>query len=332
MDKSSALTQKPRPSPARPVPSGPFALERRSFIQHLQVERGLSKHTLEAYTRDLTYFSAHARESAVHSAADLNPDVLASFPAYLGREHNLQVISTARALAAVRLFARFLVQEGVLKKDPGAHLDSPKLWRRIPQVLSQEQTEQVVRRPSQPQPEQIENETLDQERKRLRDRAMLELLYASGLRVSELCDLPTNALDEARGLIRVTGKGEKTRLVPVGEAAQAAIRVYLTRVRRYWQKTHSPDRLFLSRTGRALTRQMVWSLVKTCAKAAGAHGDTSPHTLRHSFATHLLEGGANLRAVQEMLGHANIATTEVYTHVDAKRLKQVHTNFHPRGK
>ena len=319
------------------MPPIPFSMERRSFLQHLQVERGLSKHTLQAYARDLVYFSEHALTLEIRSAAQLDADAIASFPSFLGREHKLQVISVARALAAVRMFVRFLVQEGVLKKDPSSQIDTPKLWRRIPQVLSQEQTADLVRRPNQPNlvagsEDASPEPTVEQQRKQLRDRAMLELLYASGLRVSELCDLPLTAVDEARGLIRVTGKGEKTRLVPVGEAAQSAIRIYLTRVRRFWAKSSSPDRLFVSRTGKALTRQLVWSIVKTCAKQAGAHAETSPHTLRHSFATHLLEGGANLRAVQEMLGHANIATTEIYTHVDAKRLKQVHTNFHPRSK
>lgn len=301
----------------------PLAAERGMFLEHLTVERGLSPNTIEAYGRDLGYFAEHCARHKIATPGGLNEDLVTAFPGELATRHNLLASSTARALAAVRMFLRFLVQEGALAADPGATLERPKQWRRLPEVLSQAHAGALVAAPD-----------ADLRRRRkipIRDRAILELLYASGLRVSELCNLPLDAMDLDVGVVRVTGKGDKTRLVPVGRGAREALRRYLVHVRPKHAGTQAGGKLFLSKGGRPLDRQAVWRLVKRYAKRSGVAADTSPHTLRHSFATHLLEGGANLRAVQELLGHADIATTELYTHVDARRLLSVHKQFHPRG-
>lgn len=301
----------------------PFEDERQAFLEHLAVERGLSDHTVSAYGRDLAYFAEHCRTLGVGSSERIKDDTVASFVASLG-ERGLQTVSAARALAAVRTFLRFLVQEGVLRADPSSAVETPKLWRRLPEVLSPQQADDLVESPA-------KGDGRNKRRLSIRDHAILELLYASGLRVSELCDLPIDAIDLNLAVVRVTGKGRKTRLVPVGSAARDAIRKYLVHVRPKHSGTNDEDRLFLSKGGRPLDRQAVWALVKRHANRLGHPTKTSPHTLRHSFATHLLEGGANLRAVQELLGHADISTTETYTHVDAKRLLGIHKRFHPRG-
>jgi len=306
-----------------PAPPLPFAAERATFLEHLAVERGLSRHTLSSYGRDLAYFAEHCRGQGLTAAARINEDCVISFAQTLGAARGLQPVSVARTLAAVRTFLRFLVGEGVLAADPSALVGSPKLWRRLPNVLSQEQADSLVEAPA---AEEVRDRRLS-----WRDHAILELLYSSGLRVSELCDLPLQALDLNLGLVRVTGKGRKTRVVPVGRAALEALRRYLMHWRPRYLNTEDGGRLFLSKSGRPLGREAIWALVKRYGRRAGLAQKVSPHTLRHSFATHLLEGGANLRVVQELLGHADIATTELYTHVDAKRLLTVHQQFHPRG-
>lgn len=320
----------------------PLSSERASFLEHLAIERGLSAHTLSAYQRDLRAFATYCASEGIASPAEVDADRVSGFLGRLSSKHGLQAVSVARALAAVRVFFRFLVQEGVLPADPSHVVDRPKLWRRLPKVLSQPQTAALVAAPSNTVPVELRalpesggaaSPVARQRWKRLpiRDRAILELLYASGLRVSELCDLPLEALDLNQGVVRVTGKGNKTRLVPVGREACAAIRRYVVHVRPRHTGTKDGGRLFLSKGSQPLTRQAVWALVKRHARKAGLTGKVSPHALRHSFATHLLEGGANLRAVQELLGHADIATTEIYTHVDAQRLLAVHQQFHPRA-
>jgi len=301
----------------------PFLSERTMFLEHLRIERGLSKHTVEAYGRDLEYFAAHCGERNIDSPNEIDEDCVIDFAQTLGAKRNLQPVSVARALAAVRTFLKFLAAEGALASDPSALVSRPKLWRRLPDVLSQDDAGTLCSAP--------EKQAKTSARLSWRDRAILELLYASGLRVSELCDLKLEDLDFEMSIVRVTGKGSKTRVVPVGRDALETLRRYVTLLRPKHAGPKDEGRLFLSRTGRPLDRIAVWALVKRHGKLAGIVGDYSPHTLRHSFATHLLEGGANLRAVQEMLGHANISTTELYTHVDAKRLLNVHQQFHPRG-
>ncbi|MCW8130470.1 MAG: site-specific tyrosine recombinase XerD [Planctomycetota bacterium] len=320
-----------------------MAGERASFLEHLTVERGLSPHTVHSYRRDLAYFAEFCRDEGLAAPRAIRDETIASFLGSLSGRRGLQAVSVARALAAVRVFLRFLVQEGVLPADPSASVDRPKLWRRLPKVLSQEQTASLVAAPTAaayvpmdlrepPAPgEAPAAAKASWKRLPIRDRAILELLYASGLRVSELCGLTLDALDLETGVVRATGKGSKTRIVPVGQDAVHAIRRYLVHVRPKYTGSKDGNHLFLSKGRRPMTRQAVWALVKRHARKAGLNQKVSPHALRHSFATHLLEGGANLRAVQELLGHADISTTEIYTHVDAQRLLKVHQQFHPRA-
>lgn len=323
----------------------PLAGERATFLEHLAVERGLSAHTVSSYRRDLAYFAEFCRDEGLAVPTNIRDETIASFLGNLSNRRGLQAVSVARALAAVRVFLRFLVQEGVLPADPSASVDRPKLWRRLPKVLSQDQTSSLVAAPTASVPMELRDlpesasDTSESpastkkswKRLPIRDRAILELLYASGLRVSELCDLTLDALDMEMGVVRATGKGNKTRIVPVGQDAIRAIRRYIVHVRPRYTGTNDGNALFLSKGSRPMTRQAVWALVKRHARKAGLHVKVSPHALRHSFATHLLEGGANLRAVQELLGHADISTTEIYTHVDAQRLLKVHQQFHPRA-
>jgi len=320
----------------------PMASERASFLEHLTVERGLAANTLEAYGRDLGYFAECCATADVEEPGQIEEGTVASFAGFLSSRYGHQAPSIARALAAVRMFLRFLVQEGVLQRDPGSTVDRPKLWKRLPKALTRAQTECLLAAPeAQPRRDQDEQAAdsspsrqlvaFRRNRLSIRDRAILELLYASGLRVSELCDLPLEALNLDLGIVRVTGKGNKTRLVPVGRAACLAIRRYVVHVRPRNSGMRDLGRLFLSKGGRPLLRQAVWALAKRHARKAGLSEKVSPHALRHSFATHLLEGGANLRAVQELLGHADISTTEIYTHVDAQRLLKIHKQYHPRG-
>ncbi len=312
------------PEPASKESNGvlPFEEERILFQEHLSVERGLSPNTMKAYGRDLAYFSEHCRAQGVEKVEQIEQSVVSSFMGNL-RQRDLNAASIARALAALRTFLRFLVQEGNLEFDPSKTVDGPKRWRKLPNVLSRKEAHKLMEAPL--------KKAARESRFSSRDHAILELFYASGLRVSELCDLEVDAVDLKTFVVRVTGKGRKTRVVPVGEAARNAIRSYMVHERRRQAGLKDQDRLFLSKGGRPMDRQNVWALVKRHAKQAGQFGKVSPHTLRHSFATHLLEGGANLRAVQEMLGHADITTTELYTHVDATRLAGIHKQYHPRG-
>ena len=322
----------------------PFTNEITSFLEHLTVERGFSSHTIDAYRHDLKLFGIHCTQHGIENLLQINLDIVSTFAHYLSTKHSYRSSSAARSLAAVRSFLRFLVNEGNLKSDPSSCVERPKQWHRLPHVLSQKDAHLLTQAPQ--RDSILENNgdlsigtsKLPGKAKRtrwrnlsIRDSAILELLYATGMRVSELCNLPLDGLNMDLGMVRATGKGNKTRLVPVGRAAIDAVRKYLVRVRPNLSGTRDGNRLFLSKGHRPMAREDVWALVKKHGRRAGLTGKCSPHTLRHSFATHLLEGGANLRAVQEMLGHADITTTELYTHVDAKRLLTIHQKFHPRG-
>jgi integrase/recombinase XerD len=298
-----------------------------TFVEHLTIERGFSPHTVEAYQRDLEFFVGHCVQRGIQSALEVDTDCVASFAAYLCTQQDYASSSAARSLAAVRSFLKFLTAEQILKNDPGANVETPKQWKRLPHVLSQDEAQALTEAPHADGRFQKQAAF----RQSVRDTAILELLYATGMRVSELCDLQVSELNIELGVARATGKGQKTRLIPVGRVALKAVQKYLTLVRPTMDHGVGEGRLFVSRTGKPMAREDVWALVKKHGRAAGLNGKYSPHTLRHSFATHLLEGGANLRAVQEMLGHADIATTQVYTHVDAKRLLSIHKSFHPRG-
>ncbi len=292
----------------------------RAFRHYLQSERGVAHNTVLAYGRDLDRF---ANWVVAGGLADyLKPGVreLALYLSFL-REEKLAPPSVARHLVALKMFYRFLRLEERVQQSAVELLSSPALWERIPQVLSPEQVEKLL---AAPQP---------QERFYLRDRAILETLYATGSRASEVVGLTLADLHVESAFCKCHGKGGKQRVVPLGRPALAALALYLERQRpRLVRSNPEAPWVFVSRGGKALSREMLWVLVKKYVKRAGVHPKVSPHTLRHSFATHLLAGGADLRTVQELLGHASIQTTQHYTHVDRDRLKAIHQQFHPRGK
>jgi integrase/recombinase XerD len=291
-----------------------------AFRSYLQAERGLAGNTLLAYGRDLTRFAGWVAGGGLPSYLAPTLRDLAHYLEFL-RAEGLAPPSVARHLVALKMFYRFLRLEERTAQSTIELLDSPSLWERIPQVLSPESVTKLL---AAPQPE---------ERFFLRDRALLETLYATGSRASEVVGLRVADLYLEGGYCKCTGKGSKQRIVPLGRPAANALRAYLDDLRPRLT-ANAPDApwVFVSRGGKALTREMLWVLVKKYVRRAGLNAKVSPHTLRHSFATHLLAGGADLRTVQELLGHANIRTTQQYTHVDRDRLRAIHRQFHPRGK
>ncbi len=287
------------------------------FLSYLAVERGLADNTLLAYRRDLVKYMAFLTERGVVSSRDVRREHITDF-IYGQKEQGLQISSICRELVAIKTFHRFLVRENLATEDPSALIETPRRWQRIPDVLGQQEVENIIKACS---------GRKDQD---LRDRAMIELLYAAGLRVSELVGLTMEDISLEVGYVRCIGKGSKERVVPIGRQARVALESYFDGARGRLNKENSPH-VFVSRLGRALSRQSVWKVIKRYAAKAKVHKEIKPHTLRHSFATHLLERGADLRSVQEMLGHADISTTQIYTHVDRERLHRVHREFHPRG-
>jgi len=288
------------------------------FLSYLLVEKGLTKNTLEAYSRDVGGY-LHYLEGAGCSVPDqVRPTHVASYLAFL-RDSGLAPRSRARALSAVRMFHRFLLVESYAAENPTAVIESPRLPGTLPEVLSHGEVDALLRAPE-------GNDSID-----TRDRAMLELLYATGLRVSELVSLRTTDLNLAAGYLITSGKGEKERLVPVGDSAGKMLAEYLGTARVTLDRRGDSRYLFLSRLGGRMSRQSFWNIIKKRALQAGIRKGVSPHTLRHSFATHLLENGADLRSVQLMLGHADLSTTQIYTHVSQERLKKLHQSLHPRG-
>ena len=288
------------------------------FIHYLAVERGLANNTLLAYKRDLAKYVCFLERDGIRAPEKVARQKIADY-IYQQKKEGLQVTSICRSLAAIKMFHRFLVRERFSPEDPTALVDTPKIWQRVPDVLSQSEVLAMIKVSGEKQWQQI------------RDHAIIELLYASGMRVSELVDLRVENINFEVGYIRCIGKGSKERLVPIGRQARAAVRQYLDDVRPGLLRGENPPNVFLSRLGTRLSRQSVWKLIKHYALKAGVRKTIKPHTLRHSFATHMLERGADLRSVQEMLGHADISTTQVYTHVDRERLRNVHKQFHPRG-
>ncbi|NOY45647.1 MAG: site-specific tyrosine recombinase XerD [Deltaproteobacteria bacterium] len=290
-----------------------------AFLDHLAVERGLSPRTVEAYARDLGRFQTFLEARGQDLTGAAGTDVVAFLRAE--KRRGVSGRTLARRVSALRGFFRFLSREGAVLRDPTARLASPKAWRTLPHALSPQDAAALVEGPRGEDP------------LALRDRAILELLYGSGLRVSELCDLTLGFVDLSMGYVRVVGKGSKERVVPLGERAAEALGAYLDRARpRLLRGRKRCDAVFVSRLGRRMSRQSVWNLVKKRCLEAGVPPSTSPHTLRHSFATHLLEGGADLRSVQMMLGHADLATTQVYTHVTRRRLAELVRRHHPRSR
>ncbi len=291
----------------------------RSFLGFLAYERGLSPRTRAAYANDLAAFAAFLRPGG--GEPDWRAVRGADLVRFLGkcRADGLAETTRARRLVALKGFFGYLRGEGRVDADPAASVAQPRRSRILPHALPQEATDRFFAAAA------------GDARESLRDRAILELLYGCGLRASELAEMPLDAVRFEDALVRVTGKGSKTRLVPLGSKAEAALRAYLNEARPAFGPAPGEPRLFLGRGGKGLSRQSVWKIVKARAVEAGLPPDVSPHWLRHTFATHLLAHGAPVRAIQEMLGHADIGTTQIYTHVDADRLAAVVKRFHPRG-
>ncbi len=286
------------------------------YIQHLRVERGLSQHTVDGYARDLARFGDRLEDENI-ALAKIDEGTVAGYLVSLSQK-GLSARTQARALSAMRGFFRFLVQEGWHSRDPTELLEGPRLLRRLPDVLNRDEVLRLLQTPSGDKPN------------RVRDRAMLHTMYAAGLRVTELVDLDLGDVNLAEGFVSALGKGNKRRIVPIGEHARVAMAQYLSEVRPKWARPASRA-CFVTARGKAMTRQGFWRIVKKYARAAGISKDISPHKLRHSFATHLLAGGADLRSVQTMLGHADISTTQIYTHVTGDHLRKMHERYHPRG-
>lgn len=298
----------------RSLPLGRTAIE---FLDYLVVEAGLSENTILAYGRDLKGFLQFCQQHKVDRVTDLKPTIVQRYVHEQARGSKGEN-TVKRALVAIRMFLRFAKLTGLIEDDGSDVLETPKTWYRLPAVCNKQQVARLLASPSPNEPYY------------LRDKAMLELLYATGVRASELAGLKTSDLNFDVGYLRCLGKGSKERVIPVGKAAISATQDYLMNLRPKLTKPASGTHLLLSRTGRPLTRIEIWRLVKKYAVRAGMPKSLTVHTLRHCFATHLLGGGADLRSVQEMLGHVDVGTTQIYTHVDYERLRRVHKEFHPR--
>jgi integrase/recombinase XerD len=280
------------------------------FVVHLRSEGGLSPHTVEAYGRDIRTFAEWVKKE---QWGEIEPSTLLAFVAYL-KEKKYAISTVCRTLVSVKVFFRFLKKEGILKVDLSPYFEMPKMWQLLPEVLTVEEVEALLAAPK-------EDTWIG-----ARDRAILELLYATGMRVSEACQLRLSDLDDT--FVKVCGKGRKERVIPVGAKAIAAVDAYLTQFRNGVEEENGF--LFTSKSGKPISRIVVWQQIQRYAKEAGIAKRVSPHTLRHSFATHLLEHGADLRLIQDMLGHEDIGTTDRYTHVVGDRLKNAFKKFHPR--
>ena len=288
------------------------------FISYLAVERGLSDNTLVAYRRDLRKYFDFLETQNLSAVNQIKRDHVSAYMFYL-KNAGLETTSICRNLAAIKMLHRFLVREGLGREDPTSLVETPKLWKRVPDVLTEAEIGAMIKA------------TEGKGWQPIRDRAILELFYASGMRVSELASLRIDNVNFDVGYVRCLGKGKKERIVPVGRQARQAVLDYCDQVRGRLLKSHFSSDLFLSRLGKKMSRQTLWKIIKFYARKAHVNKTIKPHTLRHSFATHLLQHGADLRSVQEMLGHADISTTQIYTHVDKERLKTIHKQFHPRG-
>jgi integrase/recombinase XerD len=305
------------------VPIQPFEHLVLDFLAYLEFERGLSRNTLEAYRSDLLQLGTHLKRTGTDAQSAVHTD-LADFVADLATgDDDRPPVSAAtlqRKVACLRSFYRHLRRQDLIADDPTVHLRAPKQSRRLPQVLTRDEVAKLLETPRGTEPAA------------LRDRALLELMYACGLRASEAIGLEIGDVDLETGILRARGKGSKERLVPIGSAASRALVAYLSRGRPRLVGDRLEARLFVNHRGGGLTRQGLYKVVQRHARAAGLDGKMSPHTLRHTFATHLLAGGCDLRSLQEMLGHADIATTQVYTHLSAERLKDVYHEAHPRAR
>ena len=291
----------------------------RSYIHFLELEKNASKNTIASYTIDVVRYLEYLEARSITNSESIREKHISEFLSML-YDLGLAPRSIARNLSSIKMFHKFLVGEGTTNNDPTQNIDSPKLGKTLPDVLSQDEIEAIL------------NQANTAERLGVRDRAILETMYATGMRVSEVVGLKQSHIFRSDGIVRVFGKGSKERLVPIGRSALEWIGRYSTQVRPQLSKKGSgKDYVFLNARGKPLSRMTIWNIVKTYTLKSGIKKEVHPHTIRHSFATHLLEGGADLRAVQEMLGHVDISTTQIYTHIDREYLKEVHRTFHPRG-
>lgn len=290
------------------------------FCGYLLMERGLSRNSISAYRCDLADFIAYLKKCGKADFSEVTRDDIIDF---LGehKENGMEPASLARRLVAIKVFFRYLAQEKFVPENITSVMDSPKLWRILPEFMSSREVEALMNVYAVNAKDFLA----------IRNRAILEVLYACGLRVSEVASLNVSSVNAENGVIRVLGKGSKERIVPVGHLAVQALRRYLTKSRPNLLRSPDEPTLFLSQRGRKLNRERIWAIIKEAALQAGIMKNIHPHTLRHSFASHLLENGADLRVIQEMLGHADIATTQIYTHVDQRQLLAVHKKFHPRS-
>ncbi|MRG86476.1 site-specific tyrosine recombinase XerD [Salinibacillus xinjiangensis] len=292
--------------------------EIKDFLHYLTIERGLSENTLKSYERDLRQYQQFLKDKShitdVHAIQRLHVMQFLNHLHSLGRSAS----TVARFLSTIRAFHQFLIREAGVEQDPSLHIETPKKERKLPKILSSEEVESLL-------------ELQGKDPLVIRNRAMLEVLYATGLRVTELLSLTMNDLHLTMGFVRCFGKGSKERIIPLGTHAQKSVQDYIDTARGALLKGKKEDALFLNNRGKPMSRQGFWKILKGIARDRGIRKEITPHTLRHSFATHLLENGADLRAVQEMLGHADISTTQIYTHVTKSRLKDIYKTFHPRA-
>jgi integrase/recombinase XerD len=289
-----------------------------SFLSYLAVEKGLSENTLESYGRDLRKFIRSMDEAGVRSAGDINYSHILDYLS-LSKERGFNATSIVRSIVSIRQFFKYLLMEKIIDADPASGIGTPKMRKGLPVVITLDEVEALISAPDESTPEG------------LRDAAMLEALYATGIRVSELVGLKLNDVNFELGFVVVYGKGSKERIVPMGDKARQKLLEYLGTSRPAMLKGREAKALFVTRLGRGMTRQGFWKIIKHYSLKAGIARKISPHTLRHSFATHLLERGADLRTIQIMLGHSDISTTQIYTHVESERLKVIHKKYHPRS-
>jgi integrase/recombinase XerD len=291
----------------------------RTYVHFLTLEKNAAPNTIASYSSDLTRYLDYLQGIGVREIGAVRDREVTDYVATLGKT-GLSPRSVSRNLSAIKMFHKFLVGEQLSTHDPARMIEAPKLSRTLPDVLNPDEVDQVLNQPDTAKDLGV------------RDRAILETMYATGMRVSELIGLKRSSVDDREGFVRVFGKGSKERIVPIGRSALKWVERYLSKVRGKLSRSgKGQEALFLNARGRPMSRMSIWNIVRSNSVQSGLKKEVHPHTLRHSFATHLLEGGADLRAVQEMLGHSDIATTQIYTHIDREYLKEVHRTFHPRG-
>jgi integrase/recombinase XerD len=289
-----------------------------NYSHYLSVEKGLSKNTLESYRHDLNNFIAFMKKQQISKPEEVDREALILFLADL-KKNGRATSTISRCVASIRSFFTYLLQEGLIENNPALELESPRIEKKLPRVLTTTEVEKLL------------NQPVPGEHNGLRDKAMLELLYASGIRVSELVSLNISDFDPQVGFLRCSGKGMKERIVPIGSVAINYVNEYVGKSRPRLLKTNGEASLFVNQHGNRMTRQGFWKILKKYARKSKIQGDITPHTLRHSFATHLLENGADLRSVQEMLGHSDISTTQIYTQITRRKIREIYDKTHPRA-